>query len=271
MDSTWKIIAIVGGSLAMAIGEYLRQKEKMQKQQTGGERMGFFDNLKEKLGISERQRLERQIRERTAQENEAEADNLDYIQRCITVFNNEKNPSVRVAHLGRAIGLLRALLEAYPHRTDWLGALHRCEAAYNELMTVQLEAELESLLTRADIAKTRASKISAANKGLLLIQSATESAETSYPESVLAEWRDKFTAHIHQTELDTLLMKADKAEFKGEWKKAVSAYQDVLFFLKRDHIPDEEQADQMAEIQAKIEEMQKYLEESKAKKTKEEA
>lgn len=92
----------------MVIGEYLRQKEKMQKQQTGVERMGFLDNLKEKLGISERQRLERQIRERTAREDEAEADNRDYIQRCITVVNNEKNPSVRVAYLDRATGLLLA-------------------------------------------------------------------------------------------------------------------------------------------------------------------
>lgn len=270
MDTTWKIITIIGCSLPVVIGEYLRQKEKMQKQQTGGKRMGFFDSLKEKLGISERQRLERQIRERTARENAAEAENLDHIQRCLTIFTTEKNPSVRLAHLGQATGLLRFLLETYPHRTDWLGALHKCEAAYTEFMTGQLEAELESLLTRAELAKTRASKISAANKGLLLVQRASENAETSYPESVLAEWRDKFTAHIHQTELDNLLMKADKAEFKGEWKKAVSAYQDVLFFLKRDHIPDEEQADQMAEIQAKIEEMQKYLEESKSRKNKEE-
>ena len=60
-------------------------------------------------------------------------------------------------------------------------------------------------------------------------------------------------------------MKADKCEFKGEWKKAVSAYQDVLYFLKRDHIPDEEQAEQLAEIEDKIAEMQKYFEESKRK------
>lgn len=227
--------------------------------------MGFFDNIKGMFGMSEAQREAKRIQERTQRENSLEAESINYILRCIDVFNSDASASVRLAHLGKAKGTLTFILETYPHREDWQNLLQQCNAAYSSFMTQQLQGELEKLLSRADMAKTRASKISNANKGLLLIQQAADDPDNSYPASVLTAWREQFTSYIHQTELDELLMKADKCEFKGEWKKAVSAYQDVLYFLKRDHIPDEEQAGQLAEIEGKIAEMQKYFKESKRK------
>jgi len=42
-------------------------------------------------------------------------------------------------------------------------------------------------------------------------------------------------------------------------EKALNAYLDVLYFLKRDDIPDEEQAEQIAYIEGKIAEMQEHV------------
>ncbi len=231
--------------------------------------MGFWENFRNALGLSDGlsddQREAKRIQEQIQRENAVQSENLNYVSRCIAVFRSDASVGVRLAHLGKAVGTLNFMLETYPHRDDWREWLQHCNDAHSAFMTTQLEGEFETLLARADIAKSRSSKISNANKGLLLIQQAEENPENTFTPSVLAVWREKFTAYIHQTELDDLLMKADKYEFKGEWKKAVSAYQDVLFFLKRDHIPDEEQAEQLAEIEARVADMQRYIAESKKK------
>ena len=66
--------------------------------------MGFFDNIKGMFGMSEAQREAKRIQERTQRENSLEADNINYILRCIDVFNSDASASVRLAHLGKAQG-----------------------------------------------------------------------------------------------------------------------------------------------------------------------
>lgn len=165
----------------------------------------------------------------------------------------------RVAALRQASRLLQSLLEEYPHRTDWADLLDYCTASSTKIVTDALEKELENLKKRALTLKTKAGRINNVDKAMLLLQRAEEDPNVAYPPDVLARWRGFFTAFTHQMELYELLLKADKAEFKGEWKKALSAYQDVLYFLKRDHIPDDEQEDQIAAIEKKIAEMRKRI------------
>lgn len=48
------------------------------------------------------------------------------------------------------------------------------------------------------------------------------------------------------------LEKAEKAEFKGQNKKALDAYLEALFVLRKDKIPDTEQAHEVDMIEGKI-------------------
>ena len=57
---------------------------------------------------------------------------------------------------------------------------------------------------------------------------------------------------MHQIQLGMFLEDAKKSEFKGNVRKAISSYHDVLYFLKNDHIDDADQAGLIAEVEAKI-------------------
>lgn len=207
---------------------------------------------------AEQARLEAELRRK--REEEKFAWQLQEISRCAEVVQRHPDVQIRIASIGQAIGHLDVMLDACPHRTDWQELLQRFKEVYLEIMTASLEAELDSLQKRAQTVKTKAAKISAANKGLLVLQRAEEDLETAYPQEVIDRWRKIFSMFIHHTELEALLMKADKAEFKEEWKKALNSYLDVLYFLKHDDIPDEEQAEQIAYIDGKIAEMQEHIE-----------
>ncbi len=206
---------------------------------------------------AERKRQEtEQLRKR---EDKRFAWQIQEVSRCADVVQHHPDAQIRIASVGKAIGHLEIMLEACPHRTDWQEWLRIFQDAYVEILTASLEAELASLQKRAQTVKTKAAKISAANKALLLLQQAEDDAETAYPQEVINRWRKVFSLFVHHTELETLLMKADKAAFKEEWKKALGAYQDVLYFLTHDDIPDDEQAEQIAYIEDRIAEMREQL------------
>lgn len=206
---------------------------------------------------AERARMEAERQRR--QENAEFSLELRDISRCADVVTGHTDVYVRIEAASLAIGRLKNMLEEFPHRTDWREWQQDFKNARSELMTACLEDDLHGLQKKAQTVKTKAAKISAANKALLLLQQAEDDAETAYPQEVITRWRKVFSLFVHHTELEALLMKADKAEFKEEWKKALSAYQDVLYFLKHDDIPDEEQTEQIAYIEDRIAEMQEHL------------
>lgn len=207
----------------------------------------------------EAERKQQEVELQRKQEEERFAWQLQKISRCAEVVRHHPDAQIRIASVGQAIGHLDVMLKACPHRTDWQEWLRTFQDVYVEIMTASLEAELDSLKKRALAVKTKAAKISAANTALLVLQRAEEDLKTAYPQEVIDRWRRAFSMFVHHTELEALLMKADKAEFKEEWKKALNAYLDVLYFLKRDDIPDEEQAEQIAYIEGKIAEMQEHV------------
>jgi hypothetical protein len=51
------------------------------------------------------------------------------------------------------------------------------------------------------------------------------------------------------------LDRAAKAKFKGETKKAISAYLDALYIIRRDRVDDREQGEQIREIERQIKEL----------------
>ncbi len=73
------------------------------------------------------------------------------------------------------------------------------------------------------------------------------------------ELKNKLKSLIHSTKLNGFIDVAKKAEFKGQIKKAVDQYQEALYFILNDNIPDEQQKDKIQEIENKINSLSEKL------------
>ena len=213
----------------------------------------LFGSPEEQRAAEEEERAERARLEAERNRKEAElqrerenaefAASIQNISRCAEVVKDHTDLYVRIETASFAISLLKSMLEDFPHRSDWREWQQAFKDARTELKTISLETELGRMQKHAQTVKTKTAKISAANKALLVLQRAEEDLETAYPQEVIDRWR----------------------KVKEEWKKALNAYLDVLYFLKRDDIPDEEQAEQIAYIEGKISEMQEHVDTSSSR------
>jgi hypothetical protein len=73
--------------------------------------------------------------------------------------------------------------------------------------------------------------------------------------SVLQPLEQEARAYMDKARLDNELEKAEKAEFKGQKKKALDAYLDALFLIRKDSIDDAKQQKEISQIELKIREL----------------
>lgn len=116
--------------------------------------------------------------------------------------------------------------------------------------------KVDSALAKAEVAATARTAITQASKGLLAV---TEGEKELDDPSQLCPLREKVQEFIHKTTLDSHLEAARKAEFKGQEKKALDAYQEALYFLRTDAIDDSQQAEEIAGLEEKIRKLQDQL------------
>lgn len=110
---------------------------------------------------------------------------------------------------------------------------------------------VEKHLDKAKRAATLNTKLSNGHKALDELLKFKQ--EFDYEDKVL---ESKIHVFLHKTQYDELVLKAEKEEFKGNSKKAIDQYQEALFFLKNDGIPDNEQAELIAELESRISRLQ---------------
>jgi hypothetical protein len=112
--------------------------------------------------------------------------------------------------------------------------------------------EIDNIRTKADIVISPKSKISENNKVLVKI----------------AEWKKEFpgeeisaileaeenTTHkiVWDLQLKTFLEEAEKAIFMDQKNKAITIFQEALYFIKTDEIPDDQQAEIIEDIKKRI-------------------
>ena len=104
-----------------------------------------------------------------------------------------------------------------------------------------------------ELAATTRAKVAAANKGVLKLKEMQDLMERSTPtiERGVAE----LLGLAHKAEFLAFVSAAEKAEFKGNAKKALDQYQEALYFLKTDNVDDAKQAELIAKLEAKIVEL----------------
>jgi hypothetical protein len=118
------------------------------------------------------------------------------------------------------------------------------------------EKQAEAHLLKAESAATKATKVTAATRALQEVQAAK--AELGDDEELL-ELEIRVKEFLHSTNLNAFLDTARKHEFKGNKKKALSEYQEALYFLLTDEIDDAQQQEIIAEVKGKIEQLSKEL------------
>lgn len=116
--------------------------------------------------------------------------------------------------------------------------------------------EVEKLLTKAELATTTKTSINNANNAFLKVLEAKKEISDPYK---LDDLGKRITVYIHKTQLKSFLDEAQKAEFKGNKKKALDQYQEALYFLKTDKIDDKLQQNEILQIQSKINDLQKKI------------
>lgn len=119
------------------------------------------------------------------------------------------------------------------------------------------QEEVRKILTKAELKTSPRTKINAATKAVLKLDEARNEWGVDHPQ--LDAMEDTVRGFIHRAELDGYLEAAEKAEFKGQKKKALDQYQEALYFLRTDHVPDDEQSAQIADMERKIETLREEL------------
>ena len=109
--------------------------------------------------------------------------------------------------------------------------------------------DVDGWMVKADSAASPKTQITQASKALAIIMEAKKKLLDPYKLNEL-ELRTK--KYIHDTQFGIYIDAAQKAEFKGQKKKAIDQYQEALYFLKTDDIDDADQIDQIRELEEKI-------------------
>jgi len=113
--------------------------------------------------------------------------------------------------------------------------------------------EITDRVAKAKHASSSKTAINEATQALVKIAEARRL--SSSPITELDELESEIREFVRTTQLESYLEAARKAEFKGQIKKAIDQYQEALYFLKTDDIPDNEQASHMTDIEKKLTEL----------------
>jgi len=119
-----------------------------------------------------------------------------------------------------------------------------------EAITENLSDEYSNLISKIEIANSFNTKINEINKFLLKIQN-----YKGIPNLEINKIEKQIINKKHELQLNNYLEAAKKAEFKNETKKAISQYQEALYFLKNDDIDDKLQKENIKKIEEKIKEL----------------
>ena len=179
------------------------------------------------------------------------------IDDCIGLVNEGKTHKTRVSRCALLLEHTAALTN-YERRgiatiTPSPSALHaQYKRRSDELVIEEATAQVRNALAKADVAVTTRAKVNAASKAVLKLRELAD--DISDPEQ-LGEFERQLQGFIHKTQFHAYLDEARKAEFKNQRKRALDRYQEALYFLKTDDIPDELQGEDIDALETKIREL----------------
>ncbi len=174
---------------------------------------------------------------------------LEIINESISLAETSKNASTRKSRIALAVEKAAEMPKMYDGNSNVFPIEYLLELR-DEIHTDCVLVKVDDFISKAKTAKTSNTQINYIEKALAEIQ---EGLSDPYVfRAILLEKQRYLESLPSVIQLKDLLEKAERFEFKGNFIKAIDAYMDVLFFLKKDGIPGEKQGKQIAALQNKI-------------------
>lgn len=181
------------------------------------------------------------------------------IEQSEQLIENSKNCKTRLSRCETIIQHAQLLLEYEERDIPTIRPLpsqmiKKYISRHDELLIEEVKGLFNKAKTKAEVAATTKTKTKAFSDCYVKAKEFLENLnKPSNGESLIKEIKKQ----IHSSTLNGYIQDARKAEFKGKTKKAIEQYQEALFFIKNDDIPDDLQSDEITEIEEKIQELSK--------------
>ncbi len=179
------------------------------------------------------------------------------INEALDAVKISRSPRRRIERMDFAILRATQAAQAFPHTGTFKKFLGKAFKMRTDLHNEIVQDNVRKLMDKARIAKTVTGKVNSATKALEVLKAALGNEyidKDKVRKSAMA-----VQLFINQEQLKDYELKAERFEFKANYKKALDLYQDALFFLKKDDIDDSEQAKDIQRIEKKIEEMRERI------------
>lgn len=114
-----------------------------------------------------------------------------------------------------------------------------------------IRSEIEEIARKA----MAASEAATVEKRAAIVQKSVQKAaewEGLLPEGRVAQPVAELKALLHVARLEAMVEEARRFEFKGEAKRALDLYQEALYMVLNDEVPDDQQQEEIAALDAKI-------------------
>jgi hypothetical protein len=175
----------------------------------------------------------------------------------VKLINKSKKLDTRLSRIEVALRSCRHLLRYEERGIETIGtppseAIAELQEAKVKIIKETAEEDLEKARSKSENAATPASKVSPFAKVIERIGGLYQHLDDV---SVLQPLEQEARAYMDKARLDNELEKAEKAEFKGQKKKALDAYLDALFLIRKDSIDDAKQQKEISQIELKIREL----------------
>lgn len=181
------------------------------------------------------------------------------IQDCLRIIDESKKMETRLSRCDLLLDHAKQLLKYEIKEIDTFDPspselLNEYTPMRDQIVVEGVDNEINNHITKAEISSTIRTKITNAEKALLSIEQGKKLIKDL---SKLKSLEIKVKSFIHSTKLQSFLDEAQKAEFKGQIKKAIDQYKEALYFLKSDEIDDDLQKIEISKISQKIDELSK--------------
>jgi hypothetical protein len=122
----------------------------------------------------------------------------------------------------------------------------------SQIIIDTLRQETEDAIERVKLTTSTKTKLSTLTKTLLRVRDYKDKSANLNP---LSQLERQLLDFMHRIQLDAYLEAAEKAQMKGQKKKALDQYYEALYFLRHDEIDDSMQREQITNIETKIAEI----------------
>lgn len=174
---------------------------------------------------------------------------LEIIYESIDLAETSKNASTRKSRIALAIEKTAEIPKMYNGNSN-IYPMEYLQELRDEIHTDCVLVKVDNFINKAKLAKTPTTQIGYIEKALAEIQDGLN--DPYVFRKLLLEKQAYLEALPNTIQLKNFLEQAERFEFKGYYSKAIDAYMDALFVLKKDDIPDDKQGRQISVLENKI-------------------